>query len=208
MFTVSKLPQTTLWHLCTAISCYLSAHAYANTNISPISSCRLMYHSISSLQATLACDCISRKQSSISSCFIWTTSSKNLNGFTWFFMALLFFYQQQTNIGFLLFPLLCLYLPLSCSPTVPSTLRTGERRRKCAITSSVPLSTEITWLLTSWNRRSSTSWPISTERGGQCHRGEQKMRGTACQIVLRDIFRLPLHRMSFDKRHYAGRVLT
>lgn len=59
------------------------------------------------------------------------------------------------------------------SPTVPSMLQTGEKRKRCVITSSVPPSTEIMWQQTSWNRRSSTFWPISMEHGEPCHRGSQ-----------------------------------
>lgn len=47
-----------------------------------------------------------------------------------------------TNDWFL-FPVLILNLLFSTSLTVLSTPQTGERRRKCAITSSAPQSTEI-----------------------------------------------------------------
>lgn len=62
-------------------------------------------------------------------------------------------------------------LPVSCSQTVRSTPPTGGRRKRCAITWSVPPNTEITWRRISWNRRSSTFWPISMERGAPCLRG-------------------------------------
>lgn len=137
----------------------------------------------------------STKKHTYSNCLLVTTISSCLTVNTLWFLAVSV-------------PCWTLYLPLSCSPTVPSMLQTGERRRKCAITSSVLPSTEIMWLLTSWNRRSSTSWPISTAHGGQCHRGELKMRGTVSEIILWDIFRLPMHRILFDRIHYTGQVLT
>lgn len=77
---------------------------------------------------------------------------------------------------------LILYFHLFSSQTVPSTLPTGERRRKCVTTSSALLNTEIMLQPTSWNKRSSTSWPISTEHGGQCLRGEPKTQELVPEI--------------------------
>lgn len=57
------------------------------------------------------------------------------------------------------------------SQTVRSMQQTGERKRRCAITWSVQPSTEITWLPTSWSRRSSISWLINMEHGEPWHRG-------------------------------------
>lgn len=59
----------------------------------------------------------------------------------------------------------------SLSPTVLNMRQIGERKRRCAITWSVLPSTEIMWLPISWNRRSSTSWPINMEHGVPWHRG-------------------------------------
>lgn len=68
-----------------------------------------------------------------------------------------------------------LYLSLWCSPTAPSMLRIGGKRRRCVITWSAPPSTETMWQPTSSSRRSLTFSPTSMEPGAPCLRGEGGM---------------------------------